>query len=108
MPSRLPLRAAGVFRMSPQPAPPAWFATTLAGLLDRIDLDAGRMAEMMHGVLTGAVGEAEMAALLVALRMKGETAVELAAAAGVLREHMTPLDTGRADLLDTCGTGGDG
>jgi anthranilate phosphoribosyltransferase len=38
--------------------------------------------------------------------MKGETAVELAAAAAVLREHMLRLDTGRGDVLDTCGTGG--
>src|SRR5439155_22938279 len=48
------------------------------------------------------------AALLTALRMKGETAVEIAAAAVVLREHMVRLDTGRDDVLDTCGTGGDG
>src|SRR5262249_25040728 len=48
------------------------------------------------------------AALLVALRMKGETADELAAAAGVLRECCTRLECGRADVLDTCGTGGDG
>jgi anthranilate phosphoribosyltransferase len=40
--------------------------------------------------------------------MKGETADELAAAAAVLREHMRPFDPGRAGVLDTCGTGGDG
>ena len=40
--------------------------------------------------------------------MKGETAAELAAAAAVLREHMVLLETGRDDVLDTCGTGGDG
>ena len=40
--------------------------------------------------------------------MKGETAEELAAAAAVLREHMVRLETGRPDVLDTCGTGGDG
>src|SRR5439155_4928337 len=45
---------------------------------------------------------------LVALRMKGETATELAAAASVLRRCMVPLETGRDDTLDTCGTGGDG
>ena len=46
--------------------------------------------------------------MLVALRMKGETAEELAAAARVLRQHAVPLTTGRDDVLDTCGTGGDG
>jgi len=45
---------------------------------------------------------------LTALRMKGETAAELAAAAAVLREHMIRFETGREDVLDTCGIGGDG
>jgi anthranilate phosphoribosyltransferase len=49
-----------------------------------------------------------MAAFLVALTMKGETVEELAAAAAVVREHMVALDLGRTDVLDTCGTGGDG
>ena len=40
--------------------------------------------------------------------MKGETAEEIATAAAVLREHMVRLETGRTDLLDTSGTGGDG
>src|SRR5439155_16366789 len=53
-------------------------------------------------------GEAESAAVLVALRMKGETSGELAAAARVLRSRMVPLATDRNDVLDTCGTGGDG
>lgn len=94
--------------MTQPTAPPGWFPATLSRLLDRGDLDSTRMAEMMRGFLTGEVGEPEVAALLIALRMKGETAEELAAAASVLREHMTPLETGRDDLLDTCGTGGDG
>jgi anthranilate phosphoribosyltransferase len=87
---------------------PAWFAPTLAALLERKDLGAARMTELMHGLLAGECGEAEVAALLVALRMKGETAEELAAAAAVMRRCCTPLEGGRADLLDTCGTGGDG
>jgi anthranilate phosphoribosyltransferase len=89
------------------PAPP-WFATTLAALLDRRDLSAMHMCELMHGILGGACGELETAALLVALHSKGETADELAAAAAVLREYSVPLAAGRADVLDTCGTGGDG
>jgi anthranilate phosphoribosyltransferase len=66
------------------------------------------MCELMHGVLGGQCGDVELAALLVALNVKGESVAELAAAAAVLREHMVPLDTGRDDVLDTCGTGGDG
>jgi anthranilate phosphoribosyltransferase len=87
---------------------PAWFATTLAALLERRDLHAMHMCELMHGILGGACGDLETAALLVALHMKGETADELAAAAAVLREYSVPLAAGRDDVLDTCGTGGDG
>jgi anthranilate phosphoribosyltransferase len=86
----------------------AFFAETLADLLERRDLDSERTIGVMRGVLLGALGEAEVAALLVALRMKGETADELAAAATVVRELMVPLETGREGVLDTCGTGGDG
>ena len=89
-------------------SPPSWFTPTLAALLDRRDLSAMHMCQLMHGILDGACGDVETAALLVALHSKGETAEELAAAAAVLREYCVPLAAGRDDVLDTCGTGGDG
>jgi anthranilate phosphoribosyltransferase len=88
--------------------PPSWFHSTLTALTEGYDLDGVRMCQLMHGLLRGECGEAETAALLVALRMKGETADELASAAAVLREHMIMFDAGRTGVLDTCGTGGDG
>lgn len=66
------------------------------------------MRAVMGDIMTGQLGEGETAALLIALRMKGETASELAAAASVLREHMVRLDAVPFEVLDTCGTGGDG
>jgi anthranilate phosphoribosyltransferase len=93
---------------SPIPMTTPWFADVLAALLERRDLTEGQMRRVMTEFVSGTCGEAEVAALLVALRLKGETAEEIAAAAGVLREHMVRLDTGRDDVLDTCGTGGDG
>jgi anthranilate phosphoribosyltransferase len=66
------------------------------------------MRTFLREVMVGRGGDAETTAMLVALRMKGESAVEIATAAEVLREHMVRLDTGRDDVLDTCGTGGDG
>jgi anthranilate phosphoribosyltransferase len=84
-----------------------WFAPTLSALLERRDLAPDAMAALMEGLLHGECGEAEIAALLVALRMKGETAEELASAAGVIRRYCMPIDVGQ-DVLDTCGTGGDG
>lgn len=93
--------------MNPSPAPP-WFAPTLSALMERRDLPVMHMCQLMHGILGGVCGDVEVAALLTALHTKGETADELAAAAAVLREHCLPLVSGRTDVLDTCGTGGDG
>ena len=47
-----------------------------------------------------------IAAFLVALKMKGETAAELAGFARAMRERMIVVDAG-TDVIDTCGTGGD-
>jgi anthranilate phosphoribosyltransferase len=93
--------------MAGPPTPP-WFAATLAGLIERRDLTPVEMCTLTHALVEGGCGAAETAAVLVALRMKGETADELAAAAAVLREYRVPFDAGRGGLLDTCGTGGDG
>ncbi|HTU20423.1 MAG TPA: anthranilate phosphoribosyltransferase [Gemmataceae bacterium] len=92
----------------PPSSPPSWFAATLTALLDRRDLSPMHMCQLMHGILDSTFGDVETAALLVALHAKGETADELAAAAAVLREYCVPLAAGRDDVLDTCGTGGDG
>jgi anthranilate phosphoribosyltransferase len=85
-----------------------WFPSLLADLLARRDLSADQVGQMMQALMTGQCGEAEAAAFLIALRMKGESATELAAAAMTLREHMRRWDPGRPGVLDTCGTGGDG
>ncbi len=60
----------------------------------------------MSALLTGSAGDAVIAAFLVALKMKGETAAELAGFARAMRERMIVVDAG-ADVIDTCGTGGD-
>lgn len=72
-------------------------------------LDGATMGAAMEVVLSGEGTPAQIAALAVALRMRGETAAELAAAARVLRRRATPLPIPEGvKLLDTCGTGGDG
>jgi len=83
-------------------------ADLLPALVERRDLTPGQMRGLIEALMAGGCAEADTAAVLVALHRKGETAPELAAAAAVLREHMVVLDTGRDDVLDTCGTGGDG
>jgi anthranilate phosphoribosyltransferase len=86
---------------------PPWFPALLGSLLERRELTADQVATVFDGLLSGQLRDAETSAFLTAMRMKGETAAELAAAAGVLRRLMQPFDAGREDLLDTCGTGGD-
>jgi anthranilate phosphoribosyltransferase len=92
---------------SPRPTPPI-FLEAIACLLRKGDLDDRLMRSVIREMLQGVWEDTETAALLIALRMKGETAQEIAAAASVLREHMLRLETGRPDVLDTCGTGGIG
>jgi anthranilate phosphoribosyltransferase len=80
----------------------------LSALIARRNLADDTMRHMMEEMISGRCGEAEAAAFLIALRMKGETAEEIGSAAAVLREHMVRWDPGRPQVLDTCGTGGDG
>src|SRR5262245_57224074 len=80
----------------------------LAALLAHRDLSEEQMGFAIGEIVAGRCGEVETAALLIGLRMKGESAVEIAAAASVLQKQMIRLDTDREGILDTCGTGGDG
>ena len=83
-------------------------AEILNTLLAHRELAEPQLRWIMAEMMAGRCGEAEAAAFLIALRMKGETAREIAYAAQVLREHMVRWEPGREDCLDTCGTGGDG
>ncbi len=87
--------------------PPSWFAELFPLLLSGRDLPPGRITEVIRDMVAGRVDETRGAAFLTALRMKGETAEEIAAAALVLREQMIRLVPISAPVLDTCGTGGD-
>ncbi|WP_096085373.1 anthranilate phosphoribosyltransferase [Agaribacterium haliotis] len=80
----------------------------LSALVERQDLSQVQMAELMRQVMTGQASDAQIAAMLVALRMKGETVDEISGAAQVMRELATPVVIDAENLVDTCGTGGDG
>lgn len=83
-------------------------ADCLAHLTERRHLDTAQMRSAIHAIMSGQCAAEEIAGFLTALRMKGETAEEIAAAAQVLRDHAMPFDTAGLRVLDTCGTGGDG
>ena len=74
----------------------------------RRDLDTAEMEAVMRAIMLGQATPAQIAAILVALRMKGETVDEIAAAARVMREFATPVQIDLPHLVDIVGTGGDG
>ena len=84
------------------------YSALLNRLLAGEDLPHDDMLALMQHIMGGQLTPAQIAAVLIALRIKGETVTEIAAAAQVMRELSTKVvvqDNGH--LIDTCGTGGD-
>ncbi len=80
------------------------FAAALGGR----SLSALQAEQAMAEILDGEPPDALIAGLLVALKLKGETAAELEGAARAMLKRARRLELNPAGLLDTCGTGGDG
>jgi len=72
------------------------------------DLSMAEAAEVMSEIMQGEATPAQLGAFITALRIKGETAAEIAGCARIMRENAVRVKSQRADLVDTCGTGGDG
>jgi anthranilate phosphoribosyltransferase len=84
----------------------------LAKIVADEDLSRGQAEATMEEILAGRATDAQIAALLKGLRIKGETADELVGFATAMRRHATPIFSGHSHiadetLVDTCGTGGD-
>jgi len=80
----------------------------LQTLLNKQNLSATDMREVMRIIMTGQATDAQIAGFLIALRCKGETIDEIAAAVEVMRELASKVDVKGGHVIDTCGTGGDG
>ncbi len=80
----------------------------IAKLVEGQDLTAEQARGALGEIMSGAASEAHISAFLVGLRMKGETPGEIAGLASVMREHALCVRPRRPDVVDTCGTGGDG
>jgi anthranilate phosphoribosyltransferase len=82
-------------------------AAAIKRIVDGQSLGRDEMHEVFGQVMDGRASDVQKAALLIALRMKGETPEEITGAAMAMRERVTALDVDRDHLVDTCGTGGD-
>src|SRR5262249_22933211 len=98
------------------------FTMTISGAIKRVvegsDLTELEAQSVLEQIMGGQCTDAQIASLLTALRMKGETADELTGFARVMRRNAAAVKprstagaliggTGRDALIDTCGTGGD-
>ncbi len=72
------------------------------------NLDRGEARAAMNTIMSGEATEAQIGGFLVAMRLKGETVDEIASFAAVMREKATRITAADPNVLDTCGTGGDG
>jgi len=91
---------------------------SLKKVVEREDLSAEEAFMTMDGIMSGKATDAQIAAFLTALRLKGETVAEITGFARAMREKVSPVKvrghvdasisgTDREALVDTCGTGGD-
>lgn len=94
----------------------------IAKVVERENLTESEMIEVMDQIMSGETTPAQTAALITALRMKGETVEEITGAARVMRDRAVPIRVGKnvldldrdeinldlETILDTCGTGGSG
>jgi anthranilate phosphoribosyltransferase len=85
------------------------YKQALEHLLAGNDLSHADMLAVMQQVMGGELTPAQIAGLVIALRIKGESVDEITAAATVMRQLSTKVEIAEnTHLIDTCGTGGDG
>jgi anthranilate phosphoribosyltransferase len=82
-------------------------SATLERLADRQALASSEIEEVVAAIMAGRLTPAQIGGFLMALRTKGETIEEIAGAARAMRRFATRVES-RHDVVDTCGTGGDG
>lgn len=80
----------------------------LSKIVSGSDLTMAEAREVMREIMRGETTQAQIGAFLTALRMKGETVDEIAGCAQAMRESAIAVKPKRNQLVDTCGTGGDG
>lgn len=90
-------------------AEPVDIQRVIQSVVDGNELSHEEATSAMDAIMTGTVTDAQIGALVTAMRMKGETVSEIAGFAQAMRDHAlrVEIDADDRPLLDTCGTGGD-
>jgi anthranilate phosphoribosyltransferase len=83
------------------------FPALIEKVMRREDLSTEEAAAAMAEVMAGRAADAQIAALLIGLAMKGERPSEIVGLANTMRGHAVRLSATYGDVFDTCGTGGD-
>ncbi|MGB5053273.1 MAG: anthranilate phosphoribosyltransferase, partial [Nitrospirales bacterium] len=79
----------------------------IAKLAEGLDLTELEAEEAMREIMQGGATEAQIAAYLMGLRMKGETIDEITGSVRAMRERAIRIPIADPQVVDTCGTGGD-
>lgn len=79
----------------------------ITALADKKDLPQAQMKQAVEEIMRGLASQAQIAAFLISLRMKGETPDEITGAALAMREFVKKIEVPEDIVLDTCGTGAD-
>lgn len=79
----------------------------IQSVIDKTNLTEDNAYSVAMNIMEGSATDAQISALLVALRLKGETIEEITGFVRAMREKATPIPAASKDLVDTCGTGGD-
>src|SRR5665811_470331 len=95
-------------RMRRRAVPNDVLSAALQRLAARRDLEEDEARDVLLEIMGGRTGEAQTAAFLSALRVKGETAAEIVGMARAMSALAEKVEVDADVILDTCGTGGDG
>lgn len=80
----------------------------LTKIISKVDLRREEMSFLLKEIMVGQLSNCQAGAILTALRMKGESVEELTGAVEVMRELVKPVFVEDNNIIDLCGTGGDG
>lgn len=79
----------------------------IAAAAAQANLSEGDACDVMEGIMNGQATDAQIAGLITAMRVKGETEEEITGFARAIRSGAARVDLSSSGLIDTCGTGGD-